>query len=301
MSAPISEQLLATIRADLAAVPAPPWRWIGVRGAGGPQLVTDHSGRQYLLRAKKPADHHGDELLDPQTDYPVYGDLEFRDQRPGEQYSTMRAGDRLAVGRTSYDEDSIVGVDNPVARWVERSTAHAAALLAEVERLQATAPSVWHAWFPEDASSLGFYAGRDAAMDHIHHLLAREENTTPAAIEVRVMWRADNPEAEDTAWECWLTDPDGADDTPTGYVVNPIAVAATYEPSADVLPDQPTLPETCGQCRHPFDATDTRWDGSARHGNTEFCRACTDRCHDTEIADHRCKICATPAERGERP
>ncbi|CAG6392733.1 hypothetical protein NMG29_06455 [Streptomyces cocklensis] len=135
MSAPLSEQTLAAIRADLAAVPAPPWRWIGVRGAGGPQLVTDHSGRQYLLRAAKPVDGRGDEVLDPATDYPVYGDLEFRDQRNGEQYPTMRAGDRLAVGRTSYDEDSIIDVDNPVARWVERSAAHAAALLAEVDRL----------------------------------------------------------------------------------------------------------------------------------------------------------------------
>jgi hypothetical protein len=292
VSAPLSEQQLAEIRADLAAVPAPPWRWIGVRGAGGPQLVTDHSGRQYLLRAKKPVDRRGDEVLDPQTDYPVYGDLEFRDQRSGERYAVMRPGDQLAMGRTDYDPDSIVGVDNPVARWVERSAAHAAALLAEVERLQATAPSVWHAWFPEDASSLGFYAGRAAAMDHVHHLLAREENTTAAAIKARVIWRADDPEAEDTAWECWLADPDGADDAPTGYVVNPIAVASAFEPSAD---------ETCGQCRKPFDPTDTLWDGRARHGDTPFCRACVDRCHDTEIADHRCQICATPAERGERP
>lgn len=137
MSASLSEQQLAGIRADLAAVPAPPWRWIGVRGAGGPQLVTDHSGRQYLLRAKKPTDARGDEVVDPQTDFPVYGDLEFRDQRAGERYSLMRPGDQLAIGRTSYDPDAIVGVDNPVARWVERSAAHAAALLAEIDRLQA--------------------------------------------------------------------------------------------------------------------------------------------------------------------
>ncbi len=135
MSAPLSGQQLAEIRADLDAVPAPPWRWIGVRGAGGPQLVTDHSGRQYLLRAKKPTDGRGDEVLDPQTDYPVYGDLEFRDQRPGEQYAGMRPGDQLGIGRTSYDPDAIVGVDNAVARWMERSAAHATALLAEAERL----------------------------------------------------------------------------------------------------------------------------------------------------------------------
>lgn len=134
---PLTGEELAAIRADLGAVPAPPWCWIGNRGAGGPELVTDHSGRQYLLRAAKPADIHGDELLDPADDSPIYGDLQFRDQRAGEKYSTMRDGNQLAVGRTSYNPDSIVGVDNPVARWIERSPAHTEALLAEVDRLQA--------------------------------------------------------------------------------------------------------------------------------------------------------------------
>jgi hypothetical protein len=131
---PLTPEQLAEIRADLGAVPAPPWRWIGVRGAGGPQLVTDHSGRQYLLRAKKPTDAGGDELLDFVTDAAVFGDLEFHDQRAGERYSIMRPGDQLAIGRTDYDPDSIVGVDNPVARWIERSAAHATALLVEVAR-----------------------------------------------------------------------------------------------------------------------------------------------------------------------
>lgn len=125
------------IRADLAAVPAPPWRWIGLRGGGGPELVTDHSGRQYLLRAAKPTDHRGDELLDPEKDTVVYGDLEFRDQREGERWSSMRSGNSLAVGRTEYDPDAIVGVANPIARWFEKSAQHTTELLAEVDRLRA--------------------------------------------------------------------------------------------------------------------------------------------------------------------
>ncbi|MGC4925624.1 hypothetical protein [Streptomyces sp. DT117] len=125
------------IRADLAAIPAPPWRWIGLRGGGGPQLVTDHSGRQYLLRAAKPTDHRGDELLDPETDAVVYGDLEFRDQRRGETYSLMRSGNSLAVGRTEYDPDAIIGVANPLAHWFEKSAQHATELLAEVDALRA--------------------------------------------------------------------------------------------------------------------------------------------------------------------
>lgn len=90
-----------------------------------------------MLRAAKPTDHRGDELLDPETYSVVYGDLEFRDQREGERYSTMRSGDALAVGRTEYAPDSIVGVANPVARWLETSAQYATDLLAELDRLRA--------------------------------------------------------------------------------------------------------------------------------------------------------------------
>ncbi|WP_329177843.1 hypothetical protein [Streptomyces sp. NBC_01477] len=48
----------------------------------------------------------------------------------------------------------------------------------------------------------------------------------------------------------------------------------------------------CAVCRKLFDPADTRFDGHARQGDTPFCRSCTGRCHDTEIADHRCPICA---------
>lgn len=50
--------------------------------------------------------------------------------------------------------------------------------------------------------------------------------------------------------------------------------------------------EACGKCRTPFDPTDSRFDGHAQHGTTPYCRRCVDACHDTEIADHRCVICA---------
>ncbi|MFF3643421.1 hypothetical protein [Streptomyces sp. NPDC002564] len=48
----------------------------------------------------------------------------------------------------------------------------------------------------------------------------------------------------------------------------------------------------CAKCRTPFDPADTRFDGRARHYDTPYCRGCVDRCHDNEIADHRCVICA---------
>jgi hypothetical protein len=50
-------------------------------------------------------------------------------------------------------------------------------------------------------------------------------------------------------------------------------------------------PAACAACHRPFDPADTRWDGAARQRDTPFCRACVDRCHDSEIADHRCPVC----------
>lgn len=52
------------------------------------------------------------------------------------------------------------------------------------------------------------------------------------------------------------------------------------------------LAEGCASCCNPFDPTDTRFDGRARYrDNKPWCRACVDRCHDNEIADHRCAVC----------
>lgn len=48
----------------------------------------------------------------------------------------------------------------------------------------------------------------------------------------------------------------------------------------------------CRKCRTPFDSTDQSFDGRARYHDTPYCRFCTDICHDSEIADHRCIICA---------
>ncbi|TJZ55581.1 hypothetical protein FCH28_09575 [Streptomyces piniterrae] len=63
-------------------------------------------------------------------------------------------------------------------------------------------------------------------------------------------------------------------------------------------------PETCGQCRRPFDAADTRFDGQARHHETPFCRGCVDRCHESTDVGHECPVCrateAAPAARYER-
>lgn len=106
-------------------------------------------------------------------------------------------------------------------------------LRTRVAELEAAELTVFRASHDESGIGLGHYAGRQAAMDHVHAVLANEESTTAAAIELRVIWRADDPEAHDTAWECWMFDTDGADDKPTGYVVSPITVAAAYDPDGD--------------------------------------------------------------------
>lgn len=101
----------------------------------------------------------------------------------------------------------------------------------------ATEHTDWRAWHDSDASMpLGQYTGREAAMGHVHHVLAREESVPVEEIEKRVRWQADDPhgpEDEPTVWECWLTDADGDDEKPTGYVVSPVEVAAAYDPDGD--------------------------------------------------------------------
>ncbi|MFD5697491.1 hypothetical protein [Streptomyces lasiicapitis] len=64
-----------------------------------------------------------------------------------------------------------------------------------------------------------------------------------------------------------------------------VTAAATEQPAVEAA-------AACGKCKQPFDPADTRFDGHARHGLTDYCRRCVDACHDNEIADHRCVICA---------
>lgn len=78
---------------------------------------------------------------------------------------------------------------------------------------------------------------------------------------------------------------------PTTVVVATCLAAVNQLRAVGIAEDGWTRNDLCGQCRRPFDPTDPRFDGRARQGETGFCRSCTDRCHDSEIADHRCPIC----------
>lgn len=72
------------------------------------------------------------------------------------------------------------------------------------------------------------------------------------------------------------------------------AILAAAAPTQAAEADEMTADasEACGKCRQSFDPADTAFDGRARFYLTPYCRGCVDRCHDSEIADHRCVICA---------
>lgn len=53
----------------------------------------------------------------------------------------------------------------------------------------------------------------------------------------------------------------------------------------------------CRRCHRPFAPTDARHDGHARHGETPWCRACVDNCHEGS-AVHVCVICDPARYRG---
>lgn len=54
----------------------------------------------------------------------------------------------------------------------------------------------------------------------------------------------------------------------------------------------------CRRCRRPFNPTDTRFDGHARHKDSPWCRRCVDNCHDGG-AEHVCLICDPQRYGGE--
>lgn len=67
-----------------------------------------------------------------------------------------------------------------------------------------------------------------------------------------------------------------------------LAFIAANLPHEETTQEQP---ETCDQCRTPFDPADARFNGRARFSITPFCRRCVDRCHEATDATHQCAVC----------
>lgn len=60
--------------------------------------------------------------------------------------------------------------------------------------------------------------------------------------------------------------------------------------TADEYQDQAAA-ERCRKCTARFDPSDIRFiDSRRRHADSPFCRACLDRCQDSELADHFCMV-----------
>ncbi|MEV0526003.1 hypothetical protein AB0I66_21440 [Streptomyces sp. NPDC050439] len=51
-------------------------------------------------------------------------------------------------------------------------------------------------------------------------------------------------------------------------------------------------PAACAKCRQPFVPALTGFEERAQYASSPHCRGCVDRCHDNNVADHRCVICA---------
>lgn len=116
---PMTAARRAEITAALAAIPAPPWHWIGDT-VSGPHLVTAHSGWRSVMGFRRlgttgaqpefPTGPRGLTVLTPACD--------------------------LIVPRGSHDTKMFRGIDHPVARFIENSGAYVAELLADNERLR---------------------------------------------------------------------------------------------------------------------------------------------------------------------
>jgi hypothetical protein len=130
----LTTERLAEIQAALNSVPAPPWHWIGDTVHQGPMLATNHSGWIYVMGFARLG------FKGAQPTFPVRNADGFLTIVPARDIEARERGTvpakKVAVPRASYDPDTVRGIDNPVARWLEHSPQYAKELLAEVEDLR---------------------------------------------------------------------------------------------------------------------------------------------------------------------
>jgi len=146
-----------------------------------------------------------------------------------------------------------------------------------VRRLAAHAVGFQDVLDDSDRGPWGKTIGADIA-----ELRRMADETQPAQPARRVL----TPNEHDRAWHA-IEGAAGEPGADPGTILNAVLHALRIE--APTAEDEQAK---CGKCQQPFDPTDTRFDGHARHRETPYCRRCVDLCHDSEIADHRCVICA---------
>lgn len=59
----------------------------------------------------------------------------------------------------------------------------------------------------------------------------------------------------------------------------------------DYVTERLEEPTECGSCDHQFQFPPGNGYGVARYRKTPWCHDCVDRCHESEIADHRRAVC----------
>jgi hypothetical protein len=265
---PMTPERVAEVQAALDAVPAPPWQWIGTPRTG-PDLVTTHSGWQYVM---------GFERLGMQSAQPVFP----VDTEGG--VLLRAASEGMIVPRGGHDRTMIGDIDNPVARWIRYSAEYAQELLAEVGHLAAELADRT----AERDTARGAYevsSGRNGALVSEVNRLRRELEGEQAAHaktvdawetvlgladgESLTVWRAAHDTiplglyltratAEEhctTSWKravpgrpnvCWVPD-SGDEDAPadlcypdddhdvvcTGYTVEPVTIASAFDPDGE--------------------------------------------------------------------
>lgn len=121
MTEPMAPERRAEISTALAAVPAPPWHWIGDTRTG-PALVTKHSGWRYVMGFRRLG------MNGAQPNFPT--------AIPPRGHTIMVSARDQIIPHTDYDTRTFRGIDNPVAQFLEHSAQYVAELLAENERLR---------------------------------------------------------------------------------------------------------------------------------------------------------------------
>lgn len=183
-------------------------------------------------------------------------------------------------------------VNGPLGSATDFDHTTVAPLVAEVRRLRALLAQCDHracAGFPDDCPNPvlvnpdppAHFGGVRCGCRPAEALMVCIDCETP------VGW-VDCPTG---GWWAHDTHPEDDHDAAPKPVARPAPAVAVVSSAVE---EQPAVEpsEACGKCKQPFDPADTRFDGRARYHLTPYCRGCVDRCHDNEIADHRCVICA---------
>jgi hypothetical protein len=294
MSAPLSEQQLAEIRARAEAATEGPWARadFGHAGEQEPSSTVVHTGTFDWNDLNSPDGTSAVAWMaawDSQADDNAAFIAAARSDVP----ALLAEVNRLRAERDAYADrvDTLTSVAKGNKRHVQEMYGDLIATQArgaELEQLLTARRELFLAEYETDEPRL--YLTLDAARDALTTARTAGDPLMPWA------WQE-----QDGVWSQWRTDPD-EDDRPVELLLGSIMrVALPAGLLAGEPPREAAQPADdggrCGRCRRPFDPGDTRWDGHAEYRDSGYCRSCVDLCHNTELADHRCPICAGPGER----